>query len=290
MRLVIVTGISGAGKSNALNIMEDMGYYCIDNLPPMLLQTFIKLFHENENRQNQRIAVGIDIRGGDFFDPVIDVIQGLDEQGLHCEILYLEANDEVLIRRYKETRRTHPLARSGSIREGIAAERDMLQRLKENASFIINTNQLSVRQLREKIVGLFTDESVPNQFPINVVSFGFKHGAPSDADMVFDVRFITNPFYIEDLRAKTGMDQEVVDYILQFEHTSKFVEKLYDMVDFLIPEYITEGKGQLTVGIGCTGGQHRSVAIAEMLKNHLEMEGRKVSIEHRHLGLARRHS
>lgn len=280
MRLVMVTGISGAGKSTALDIMEDMDYYCIDNLPPMLLETFIRLFKDSKSNKNSNIAVGIDIRGREFFQTILQVIKELNEQGLTCEILYLDSSDEVIIRRYKESRRTHPLAKDGHVMDGIILERNALVDIKENANYVLDTSDLSIWQLRQKVCAIFDEGVEAHKFPINIISFGFKHGTPTEADMIFDVRFIDNPYYVDELKSLTGLDKDVQDYVLSKDITQKFLTKFYDLIDYLIPLYIKELKGHLSIAIGCTGGKHRSVTIAQELKNHLKNLGYYVGVEH----------
>lgn len=277
MRLVIVTGMSGAGKSNALNCMEDMGYFCVDNLPPSLIETFVQLL----DTRYAKVAIGVDIRGGEFFNAIYDVLVGLRKYDVHYDILYLDASDPVLIKRFKETRRIHPLNAGLSLRESIVQERNYLQRIRENANHIVDTSDMTLGQLKGKIAELFNDEGPVNQFPISVVSFGFKYGIPADADVVFDVRFITNPFYIDTLKHHTGLDPDVQEYVMSFEETRVFLDKLYDMMDFLIPLYIKEGKGQLVVALGCTGGMHRSVCLAGQLCRRLAEQGYKTVLDHR---------
>jgi len=280
MRVVIVTGISGAGKSQALNIMEDMGYYCIDNLPPSLIGTIVELCEKNEVIKGKDIALGVDVRGGDYIINLGEVVSRLKSQGYWCEIMFLDAEDPVLIRRYKETRRTHPLDRGGLIQDALNRERELMNNIKESANMYIDTSSFSLPMLKKRIQDIIGDRKENNGFPINIITFGYKYGLPADADLVFDVRFIENPYYNDDLRNLTGRNRKVRDYILRFEKTMKFNKQLYDMLDFLIPEYINEGKGQLTIAIGCTGGKHRSVAIAEMLREHLAQNGYLVHLNH----------
>ncbi len=281
MHLVVITGMSGAGKSQALNMLEDMDYYCIDNMPPLLIEEFVKLFDNNERKKTSNIAIGVDIRGGEFFYEINTIIKALKEKNIKVETLFLDASDEVLISRYQESRRTHPLSRSGRVKDGIDKERDVLSDIKASATYIIDTTDISIWQLKKKVVSLFSPENQEKKgFPINIISFGFKHGMPTDVDMVFDVRFIDNPFYVKNLREKTGLDKEVKDYVLSKKEAKVFLEKLMDMVDYLVPLYIKEGKGQLSIAIGCTGGRHRSVTIAEELAKHLEQTCHRITTNH----------
>ena len=283
MRLVMITGVSGAGKTQALHIMEDMGYYCIDNLPPVLIDTFLDLTANNTNLNIDKLAIGIDIRSAKHFDNIKKITEDLKQDGVPCEILFLDAEDDTLIRRFKETKRTHPLAQGVNLMEAIKKERDIIQPIKESATDIVDTTDFSIWQLKEKINNLFSEEGKDRKFPINVVSFGFKNGIPNDADMIFDVRFITNPYYIPELKNKTGLDHEVSDFVMSTNEARVFFQKLTDMIDYLIPLYIMEGKGQLTIAIGCTGGRHRSVSIANELNRHLLKKGYGSQVEHRSL-------
>ena len=277
---VIITGISGAGKSEAMKAFEDLGYFCVDNLPPVLLPKFAELCAQSEGRIN-RIALVVDIRGGAFFDSLFSSLTMLEETGYTYEILYLEAEDEVLIRRFKESRRRHPLAGEGRIADGIKEEKSRLEKLKGKASMIIDTSNITVRQLREKITARFSQVNETQKILISIVSFGFGHGIPLDADLIFDVRFLPNPYYVDSLRELDGNYQEVADYVLKWPITAKLLAKLYDFVEFLIPQYINEGKLQLVIGIGCTGGRHRSVTIANQLREFLKAKGYKALVEHR---------
>lgn len=260
--LVIITGMSGAGKTVAIQSFEDLGYFCIDNLPPALLSTFLTLMKDSDKKIT-RIAVVMDMRGGDFFDSVIDALDKLmKEEDVISRILFLDADNETLVRRYKESRRSHPLAPSGLPLEGIERERKLLSEVKVRAQFVYNTSKLKPRELREKIAKEFASTASP-VFSVNVMSFGYKHGMPIDADLVFDVRFLKNPYYVEDLRHKTGLQTEVSSYVLALDETQTLIEKLYDLLQFMIPQYQKEGKAQLVIAFGCTGGQHRSVTLAE---------------------------
>jgi RNase adapter protein RapZ len=268
-QLVIITGMSGAGKTVAIQSFEDLGFFCVDNLPPTLLPKFLELMKESGTKMN-KVALGMDLRGREFFD---HLIQGLDDLGetswVTPQILYLDADDSSLVRRYKETRRSHPLAPSGLPMEGIKQERLLLEELKGRAQTIYNTSSMKPRELREKILKEFSVNK-RSIFTVNVISFGFKHGIPIDADLVFDVRFLPNPHYIDHMRPRTGLEEDVSKYVLKWSETQKFLEKVTDLLTFMLPHYKREGKSQLVIAIGCTGGQHRSVALAEYLGRHFE--------------------
>lgn len=269
--LVIITGMSGAGKTVAVQSFEDLGYFCVDNLPPTLLPKFLELMKESGNKMN-KVALVMDLRGREFFEHLFKALDDMaDLTWMKPQILFLEADNEVLVRRYKETRRTHPLAPAGLPLDGIQQERKLLEELKGRAQTIYNTSQIKPRELREKILHQFSSNNRP-EFSVNVMSFGFKHGIPIDADTVFDVRFLPNPFYIEHMRPKTGLEEEVSSYVLKWNETTKFLEKITDLLSFMLPYYKREGKAQLVIAIGCTGGQHRSVAIAEYLGNYFKKE------------------
>jgi UPF0042 nucleotide-binding protein len=270
MRLVIVTGMSGSGKNEALKFFEDNGYYCVDNLPIPLILTFAEFLTQKADQSEvSNFALSVDIRSG-HLDEMEDVLAGLEEKGFPYEILFLETDDSTLIRRYKETRRNHPMNEKKSIIHGINKEREELAFLKEKADCIIDTSNLLVRDLRMELEKIFIQNKDYKNLFITILSFGFKHGIPSDCDLVFDVRFLPNPYYESDLRDKTGNDAEVRDFVLNSEVTTNFIDKLCDMMKFLIPNYIKEGKNQLVIGIGCTGGHHRSVTIARKLFEELE--------------------
>lgn len=277
-QIVIITGMSGAGKTVVIQSFEDLGFFCVDNLPPTLLPKFLELMKESENKMN-KVALGMDLRGREFFDDLFTALDDLSNSWVVPKILFLDADDSALVRRYKETRRVHPLAPSGLPLEGIKLEREMLEELKGRAQIIYNTSQSSPRELREKILKEF---SVNKQsiFTVNVMSFGFKHGLPIDADLVFDVRFLPNPHYVEHMRPKTGLDVEVSSYVLKWTETGQFLEKIIDLLMFMLPQYKREGKSQLVIAIGCTGGQHRSVALAEYIGHHFEKEY-NIAIAHR---------
>lgn len=264
INLLIITGMSGAGKTVAVQSLEDLGFFCVDNLPSILIPKFAELIKQTKQSGGgiERVALVIDLRSREFFESLSDAIQTLNEMdGISYHILYLEANDQTLVTRYKETRRRHPLSPNGSPLEGINVERSMLQEMKGLAHQIIDTSQLKPAQLRETIVNQYSQQGSP--LTINVLSFGFKYGIPIDADLVFDVRFLPNPHYVDHLRPKTGCDTEVSEYVLKWSETKEFVGKLLDLLSFTLPYYQREGKSQLVIGIGCTGGKHRSVAIAE---------------------------
>ena len=284
MRLVIVTGMSGAGKTTALKMLEDMGYFCVDNLPIPLLTRFVEMFSEPEE-EVKNIALGIDVRGGQDFSGLQEVLDEMDEKQVSYEILFLDAQDDVLIKRYKETRRQHPLSGSGRVDTGIAKEREKIMFLKMRATYILDTSKMLTRELKLELEKIFVKgESFCNLY-ITVMSFGFKYGIPQDSDLVFDVRFLPNPYYIDELKEKTGNDPAVQDYVMENEKAQVFLDKLTDMVDFLIPNYILEGKNQLIIAIGCTGGKHRSVTLANALYQRLDkQENYGVRIEHRDIG------
>ena len=284
MRFVIVTGMSGAGKTTALKMLEDMGYFCVDNLPIPLLTRFVEMFSEPEE-EVKKIALGLDVRGGQDFTGLQEVLDEMDEKQTSYEILFLDAQDDVLIKRYKETRRQHPLSGSGRVDTGIAKEREKIMFLKMRATYILDTSKMLTRELKLELEKIFVKgESFCNLY-ITVMSFGFKYGIPQDSDLVFDVRFLPNPYYIDELREKTGNDPEVQDYVIENDKAREFLDKLTDMVDFLIPNYILEGKNQLVIAIGCTGGKHRSVTLANALYQKLgSQENYGVRIEHRDIG------
>lgn len=280
MEFVIITGMSGAGKSQAMKAMEDMGYYCMDNLPPALLPRFAELCYQSK-KTIDKVAVVADIRGGIFFEDLFKGLGELKNEGLKYRILFLDAEDRVLIKRYKELRRPHPLNPMGSITDGIIEERKFLEEIKDKADYIIDTSKLTIGMLKEEINKIFIKGEEVRKLTISVVSFGFKHGLLLDADLVFDVRFIPNPYYIPELRELTGEDENVRDYVFEWEQTGVFVDKLMDMLEFLIPYYIKEGKSQLIIGIGCTGGRHRSVAIANYIESKLSQQGHRTIVTHR---------
>ena len=284
MRFVIVTGMSGAGKSTALKMLEDMGYFCVYNLPIPLIQKFAEMLAAPDS-EIDKAALGIDIRGGQAFKGLEEKLKQIDEIGIHYEILFLDAGDDVLVKRYKETRRQHPLGGVGHIDIGIAKEREKIAFLKMQSTYILDTSKMLTRELRLELEKIFVEGKDFKNLYITVMSFGFKYGIPQDADLVFDVRFLPNPYYIEDLRRKTGNDQEVRDYVMDNDKAREFLDELTRMMDFLIPNYILEGKNQLVIAIGCTGGKHRSVTLANALYQFLEpKESYGVRIEHRDIG------
>lgn len=280
MRFIIVTGLSGAGKSQTLRCLEDLGYFCVDNIPPSLLPSFAAMCKKNGGMD--KVAVVVDIRGGAFFQDAFNALCELKDNGYSYEVLYLEAPDDVLIKRYKETRRAHPLAGGGrSLPECIAQERDQLDYMRVNAQQVINTGTMTAKKLAATIQKLFGANEQSGQVLVSVLSFGFKRGIPLDADMVFDMRFIPNPFYVQSLQQKPGLEPEVSDYVFSHEISRTFLEQLVAMITTLLPGYKNEGKNQLVVAIGCTGGMHRSVAMAEALFARLQKLGLRTTLEHR---------
>ncbi|PRR80605.1 glmZ(sRNA)-inactivating NTPase [Clostridium liquoris] len=281
MRFVIVTGLSGAGKTQAIRSFEDLGYFCVDNLPPTLMPKFAEACYKTDGRID-KIALVIDIRGGEFFDDLFESLKYIKLEGYKYEILFLDASDEVLVKRFKESRRKHPLAPDGRILNGILLERSRLREVKDRSDNIIDTSKFSTMKLREEITRIYGEAGqIENELIITVVSFGFKYGIPLDSDLVFDVRFLPNPYYISELKNHSGNDKDVIDYVMGYDVTNNFIDKLEDMLEFLIPNYLQEGKRQLIVSIGCTGGRHRSVAIANAIYNRLKNKGHKVNIDHR---------
>lgn len=281
MKFVILTGMSGAGKSTALKMMEDIGYFCVDNLPIALIEKFAELA-DLQDAELQKVAVGVDIRSGQALDELQDVLDRLKQKGERFDILYLDSQDEVLVKRYKETRRSHPLAGNERVDKGIQMERKRLEFLRKQADFIVDTSNMLTRELKAELEKIFVRNQDYQNLFITIVSFGFKYGIPTDSDLVFDVRFLPNPYYVEGLRQKTGNDREIREYVMQFPEAGQFLHKLEDLVKFLIPNYIVEGKTQLVIGIGCTGGKHRSVTLANALYERLaDREGYGIKIEHR---------
>ena len=279
--LVIVTGMSGGGKTQACRFMEDLGYFCVDNLPPVFIPKFAELCQHSTGHVGNVVLV-VDTRSREFFDTFVHVLEDMDKDDQPYEMLFMDASDAAIIRRYKETRRRHPMAPTSRISEGIAKERERLAQVRSKATYIIDTSELKKVDLKEKIVRLF-GTSEGEKMNINVLSFGFKFGMPLDADMVLDVRFLPNPFYIESMRHKSGAVPEVAEYIAQWPVTREFEEKLDAMVEFLVPQYIKEGKSQFVIAIGCTGGMHRSVYIAKHVFDMLSARGYQVNLEHRDL-------
>ena len=281
MELIVVTGLSGAGKSQAINCLEDLGYYCIDNLPPALIKSFIDLALKGKTKISKAAFV-IDIRGGEFFDDLKKGLNDLEKEGVRYQVLFLEASDEVLIRRYKETRRSHPLALNGSIKEGITAERERLSDLRTTADYILDTSNMKAAQLQEEIKNLLSTPSASG-FTITIQSFGYKHGIPLDADMVFDLRFLPNPFYLPSLKNLTGNSKKVRDYVMKFEESKRFADQVHSLITELIPFFMREGKPQLVLAFGCTGGQHRSVTMANLFTDRFKEDGWRVITIHRDL-------
>ena len=281
MRFIIVTGLSGAGKTEATRSLEDMGYFCVDNLPPKLIPKFAEACVQSQGKIN-KVALVIDIIGGIFFDDLFESLNYLKRQDFKYEILFLDAADEVLVKRFKETRRSHPLAPGSRVITGINEERNRLREVKDRADIIIDTSKYAIRDLREEMNKNYGDVKQPEQqLSVTILSFGFKYGIPVDSDLVFDVRFIPNPFYIHDLKPYSGNDEPVKKYVLDQEETKGFIKRADDMLDFLIPNYKKEGKRQLIISVGCTGGRHRSVAIANALYKKLLERNYNASVEHR---------
>jgi UPF0042 nucleotide-binding protein len=278
--LVVISGFSGAGKSTAMNVFEDAGYFCVDNLPPEMIRGLVDLFR-HPGQKIQRAAVVCDVRAGEFFEHLVEVLDALPEVGLSHRLLFLDADDGTLVTRYKETRRRHPLAPEGSVLTGIGAERAVLAPLRERADLVIDTTGLSAASLRRRI----TNDMLPNasrRLAVTFESFGFKHGPVRDADLAFDVRFLPNPHYVEDLRPLTGHDPRVAEYVARDGTLAEFYERLHALLDFLLPRYVAEGKSHLTIAVGCTGGRHRSVAITEHLhERYRDEEGMTVAVIHR---------
>lgn len=281
--MVIVTGLSGAGKTQALRFFEDSGYFCVDNLPPTLIPKFAELCAQSSRRINN-IALVVDIRGGHFFGALSNVLDELDHMEIDHEILYLEASDEVLVRRYKESRRRHPLGTHGEVLRNIREERMLLENIRGRADKIIDTSTLKPQQLKEKLMELFASDTETSQLLVTVVSFGFKYGIPLDSDLVIDVRFLPNPHYDPVMRPMTGNDPPVQEYVFNSPVTKEFMEKFIDLIKFLIPCYINEGKTTLMIAIGCTGGMHRSVALANRMGEILQSIGYRATVHHRDIG------
>ena len=284
MRFVVVTGMSGGGKATAIKFLEDEGFYCVDNLPVRLIDTFMELVFMPENKIT-KVVLGLDVRADQPFAYVEEVLTALREKGYQYEILFMDASDSTLIRRYKETRRAHPMAPEGRIEDGIHAEREILHGIKAKADYVIDTSRLLTRDLKEELVRIFQDDCKYNSLMVSITSFGFKYGIPSDADLVFDVRFLPNPFYVEELKHLTGNDQPIQDFVWSYPQTLEFQNRLEEMVSFLIPYYVQEGKNQLVIAIGCTGGRHRSVAMANDLYRRLKDKGEYgIKVYHRDIG------
>ena len=272
MRFVVVTGMSGGGKATAIKILEDGGYYCVDNLPVRLIDKFMELVFKPGSNVD-KVVLGLDVRADRPFVYVEEVLAALRQRGYDYEILFMDASDDTLIKRYKETRRAHPCEPQGRVEDGIRKEREILRQIKSKADYVFDTSSLLVRELREELIRVFVDNEKYNSLIVSVMSFGFKNGIPHDADLVFDVRFLPNPYYIDELKELTGNDKPVSDYVLSFPQTTQFRKMLAEMIRFLIPYYVEEGKNQLVIAIGCTGGQHRSVTMANCLYDDLRGEG-----------------
>lgn len=281
MRFVIVTGMSGGGKRTAMKMLEDVGYFCIDNLPVPLISKLVELVNVPDTKMSN-LVLGLDVRADQQFADVEKVLDTLKESGHKYEVLFMDSSDAVLIKRYKESRRMHPLGADGNLEQAIKRERKELKSIKQKADYVIDTSRLLTRELKVELDKIFVRNESYNSLNVHVMSFGFKYGIPVDADLVFDVRFLPNPFYIEELKHKTGNNQEVRDYVMQFEESNEFLKKLVDMVQFLIPNYVKEGKYQLVIAIGCTGGKHRSVTLANALYEQMKDKGDyAIQISHR---------
>lgn len=281
MKAIIITGLSGAGKTQAIDCLEDMGYYCIDNMPPALIKSFIDLTANGKGID--KAAFIIDVRGGRLFDDLKESLDELKKDDVDYKILYLEASDSTLLRRYNETRRSHPLSEGGTVAAGLKKEREMLSELRKQADYIIDTSNMKTAQLWDEIKHLITSAESRRTFMVNIMSFGYKRGTPMAADMVFDMRFIPNPYYVKSLRPLTGNNAKVSRYVLRCQVTQDFLKKAVEMIDMLIPFYMNEGKFSLNICIGCTGGHHRSVAVANELARRLQEQGRRTTLEHRDL-------
>ena len=285
MRFVIITGMSGAGKSSALKMLEDNNFFCVDNLPIELIIKFAELTFNNSSDKNRDVALGLDIRSGQALQELEEVLDQMTALKYSYEILFLDANDETLIKRFKETRRAHPLAPEGRVDEGIALERKELDFLRSRADYIIDTSRLLTRELKLEVENIFIRNYKFNNLFVTILSFGFKYGIPSDADLIFDVRFMPNPYYIEELKVQTGNDEAVKEYVMNSGVSKEFLKKREDMIEFLIPNYIAEGKNQLVIGIGCTGGKHRSVTVANAIYEKLS-EDKDIGIKVTHRDIA----
>ena len=272
MRFVIVTGMSGGGKRTALKMLEDAGFYCVDNLPVPLIEKFVELV-DTPGSEIKKVALGLDVRADQPFGEVHRTLENLKKVGYKYEILFMDASEHVLLKRYKESRRLHPLALEGRVEDGVRREREILKSMKESPDYVIDTSNLLTRELKEEIDRIFVMNEEYNSLMVTILSFGFKNGIPADSDLVYDVRFLPNPYYIDELKPKTGNDQAVQDYVMGFSEAGEFLSKLEDMIHFLIPLYIKEGKYQLVIGIGCTGGQHRSVTLANELYKRMKNKG-----------------
>ena len=281
MRLIIVTGMSGSGKTTALKMLEDAGFYCVDNIPLTLVEKFVELIAMPEN-EIDKMVLGLDVRADLHFEEAHEILKSVKEKGVPLEILFLDSDDNSLINRYKETRRLHPLAPYGRVEDGVAKEREILEDLRKDADYVLDTSNLLTRELKAELDRIFVQNETYNSLMVTVTSFGFKYGIPNDADLVFDVRFLPNPYYIDGLRSKTGNDKEIQDFVMSHPESGEFLDKLTDMVQFLIPNYVKEGKYRLVIAIGCTGGRHRSVTLANALYDRLKDKGEYgIKLDHR---------
>ena len=282
MELFIVSGLSGAGKSTVMSILEDSGYFCVDNMPPVLIPKFAELCQMG-SEAHKRAAVVCDIRGGSSFDGLFESLETLDRMQVKYQILFVEADDQTIIKRYKETRRSHPLMETqGTLARAVQKERELMEPVRSRSNIVLRTDAMSTRKLRDRVLELvYPGRKKDSELNVCVTSFGFKYGLPMEADLVFDVRFLPNPFYVEGLRTQTGLDDGVRDYVFQFPQSNEFLEKLKDMIDFLLPQFVEEGKSMVVVAIGCTGGHHRSVAMTHALAQHVRELGYQVSENHR---------
>lgn len=282
MEFIIITGLSGAGKSVAMRNMEDIGYYCVDNIPPMLVSTFYELCEKSADERMKKIAVVTDIRAGDVFEDILESLDKLKAAKKEYKILFLDARDDVLLRRFKETRRKHPLSDNylGSTEQAVSLEREILKYIKERADYVIDTSFLSPTQLKERITSLFLG-NISLGLTVTCMSFGFKYGLPSEADLVFDVRCLPNPFYVPELKPHTGLDECVFDYVMKFEQSREYSKRMISLIDYSLPLYLSEGKSQLVIATGCTGGKHRSVTLTRVLYDHILETGQRVIVHHR---------
>jgi len=280
LQFVIITGLSGAGKSQAIDSFEDAGYFCVDNLPPELVPTLVDLFRR-EGSKVDRVAIVSDVRGGEYFGRLVELLEELHERGVEHTLVFLEASNEALVRRFKETRRRHPAAEGGGVIDGIRRERRLLAPLRERATLVVDTSDMSIHELKARLNKELIQHSRRTNIVFAVVSFGYKYGIPIDADLLFDVRFLPNPHYDLRLRPLTGLDEEVRDFVLDSPDTGEYLDRLWGLLDFLFPRYAAEGKAHLTIGVGCTGGRHRSVAIAELIGSRYEKQGYYTTVRHR---------
>ena len=282
MEIVIVTGLSGSGKSRAMVALEDIGYFCIDNMPPKLIPKIVEMCNEGKNDKLSKVAIATDIRGGEMFFSLNECLDGLKDSKVTYKILFLDCLDSVLVRRYKETRRKHPLD-DGTVsgtENAVKKERELLKKVRESADYLVDTTYMSTAQLKERITKLFLGDKRKSMI-VHCMSFGFKYGIPNEADLVFDVRCLPNPFYIEQLKNKTGLDSDVYDFVMKWEQAQTFKDKLFELIDATLPMYIDEGKSQLVIAVGCTGGKHRSVVFSELINKHVFESGVNTSINHR---------